>query len=128
VNNLKQFSLACMIYADANDNKLPKDIDTLLNHKEFELKSDVCNNIIYLAGNLDYSKLQSPATTPIAICDRCSHNEDKVCILFADGHVESTDVPEEADDEKVLILLQKQYGFDREYLKFIQTQLAKEEE
>lgn len=126
VNNLKQFGLACMIYADSHDGKLPKDIDTLLKDKVID--NDHCSNIIYLAGNLEYGKIKNPSRSPIAICDRCSHNEDKVCILFADGHVESTDVPEEADDDKVLILLQKQYGFDQEYLKFIQTQLAKEEE
>ncbi len=126
VNNLKQFSLACLMYAQDNKDTLPPELDALIEKKY--LDEEICEDIIFLACGKNISKIQNPATFPIAICDRFSHDKNTVCVAFADGHVEAVEVPEEADDKGVIAILHKKYNFPAEYMDQILKLLAEEDE
>ena len=109
LNSMKQFALACSMYADSNNDVYPESIEKLL-EKKF-INNDICDNIIFLAPNLKYTGLTSAATYPIAICDRFNHKSDKICVAFADGHVVSIPIPENADEKEIIGILNRQYHF-----------------
>ena len=106
---MKQFALACIMYAEANNETFPASIDKLL-EKEF-ISSGICDNVIFLAPNVKMSALTNPANYPLAICDRFKHNSNKVCVVFADGHVTSITIPQNADEKEIINILNKTYHF-----------------
>ena len=102
INNLKQFGVAAMIYANDHQGILPANIG------QVALDRKVTEDIIMLLPKVDLNKLTTPATTPLAICDRATHTEKSVCILYADGHVTSLPVAEDDDEEDIVKMLIRQ--------------------
>ncbi len=109
INAMKQFALACIMYAEANNETFPASIDKLL-EKEF-ISSGICDNVIFLAPNVKMSAITNPANYPLAICDRFKHKSNKVCVAFADGHVTAVIIPQNADEKEIINILNKTYHF-----------------
>ncbi|MBE6356426.1 MAG: DUF1559 domain-containing protein [Lentisphaerae bacterium] len=125
-NNMKQFSTACIMYADDKNGVFPPDIDTLIKNKY--ISDEVCEDIILLLPGVNINKLNNPSSTPLAICDRASHSEANVCVVFADGHVESLPVDESADESDVVSSLAETYNPAPELVKLMLAQVAEEGE
>lgn len=126
VNNMKQFSIACMMFSSDSNDKLPDSIEQLIRKKYIDEK--VCEDIIYLGRGLQLNKVAAPAQTPLAICDRCSHREDKVCVAFVDGHVETIPVPAAADDAEVIKIIGEKYGMSPQAIAAMQKLIEEDEE
>ena len=91
-----------MIYANDHQGILPANIG------QVALDRKVTEDIIMLLPKVDLNKLTTPAITPLAICDRATHTEKSVCILYADGHVTSLPVAEDDDEEDIVKMLIRQ--------------------
>ncbi|MBE6390146.1 MAG: DUF1559 domain-containing protein [Lentisphaerae bacterium] len=126
VNNMKQFGVACLMFANDFNDKLPDSLEQVTEKKYID--ENVCEDIIYLGKGMQLNKIAKPATTPLAICDRCSHKENQVCVLYADGHVESVAVPESADDEEVLQIIGTKAGMSAEEIAAMQKLLNEDAE
>ena len=113
MSDLKQFGLACHLFAEDHQNNLPKNAAELC--KDDYISQEICENIIYLANGQNLLKVALPSNMPIAICDRSKHNSNQVNVLLADGHVEAVTGPEEADNREVIAVLYKKYNFAPDY-------------
>ena len=120
INNMKQFGLACAMYADANRGMYPSNIDTLI--KDKYIGEEVCENVILLYPGLNTYKV-SNLLIPLAICDRTAHSEGQVCLLLADGHVETFPVSENAEDSDVVNELGKKYRLAPEVINLMLKQV-----
>ena len=109
ISSMKQFALACAMYADENNGTYPESIVKLL-EKKFA-NNDICDNVIFLAPGLKTDNVTNPANYPIAICDRFKHKSDKVCVAFADGHVTAILIPVNADEKEIIRILNSHYHF-----------------
>ena len=107
--DMKQFALALAMYESDHSDALPKTADEL--HKGKYISEEICDDVIYLGAGWKMSRIENPSTTPVAICDQSNHDDDEVHVAFADGHVESVKVPEDAGLRDIIGLLGKKYNF-----------------
>lgn len=123
ISNLKQFGVAVMVYGADHDDKAPASIDDLVKDNTY-IQEDVCEDIIFLAPGKKLFGNFNPSTFPIAICDRCSHNENQVDILYADGHVSSMPVSADADEEDIIRTIAEQGNLSQADTDFLLKQLG----
>ncbi len=108
MNNMKQFALACHLFANDTDDTLPLSINQLIEKKL--LNTEISANIIFLAPGVKISEIPIPSQYPLAICNRFNHKSDKVCVAFIDGHVEVMDVPKSSDEKDIIGILSKKFN------------------
>jgi len=125
MNGMKQFALACHLFADGANDTLPDSVDKFIEQRL--LRTEISANIIYLAPGIKLSEITIPAQYPLAICDRFNHKSGKVCIAFADGHVETLDVPADADEEDIVEILGKMYKYPQPVLDALKKAVSEEE-
>ena len=124
ISNMKQFGTACVMYADAKNGMFPPDINALL--KDGYITKSVVEDIILLYPNGNFNKLQNPSQTPLAMCDRASHSESRVCLLFADCHVQTFPVPADADDDDVIRAIGKELNLNADLINLMLKQVSAE--
>ena len=108
-SNLKQIGLAIVLFADDHDDTLPaadtweKDIAEYLGDTKYMLCPAVPENkYIYLGKKVKQNTIVNPSRTILVMEDFGNHKRSKkVNLLFADGHVESASLDDEADIEEL---------------------------
>ena len=108
INNVKQLSMAQMIYCYDNDDWYPMSADRAdilpaiikIGSGYIHEKTLTCPNsesdeptyaFLSFNANIKMSQIQIPPTLPLIICN--SHDGKSVVIGFADGHVETRELP-----------------------------------
>ncbi len=98
MTNLKLIATGTFQFAEEHNDRFPANMEELMDYMQ-KSDSNLPKSVFHcpLAPNSEYdfipsakgielSKLQSPATTPVVICNK---HPNKEIILYADGHVES---------------------------------------
>lgn len=94
ISNLRQITLASIMYADSNDNYLPVSMENIQPYLENEIlkcpcfdnpKVDEAYALLPLEERC-LKKIKTPWETPIAICTK---HERVDIVAYADGHVEA---------------------------------------
>lgn len=98
MTNLQLIATGMSQFAEEHNDRFPANMEELMDYMQ-KSDSDLSKSVFHcsLAPNSEYdfipsakgielSKLQSPATTPVVICNK---HPNKEIILYADGHVES---------------------------------------
>jgi prepilin-type processing-associated H-X9-DG protein len=97
LSNLRQIGLACLMYANDHDGKLPEKLDELISTKYLKdnkvLVSPIRPKLFsgapdyhYVSGAIQLSKIKEPAEF-ILVYENPAYQKEGTNVLFADGHV-----------------------------------------
>jgi prepilin-type processing-associated H-X9-DG protein len=97
MQNLKQFALACHLFAEDYADNLPEDIPQLKTYLKNDNFNWITDNVMYLPrGKLKV--IQHPAFVAIAYDKTMLRQYDGTTVAFADGHVEYITGPDKLKD------------------------------
>ena len=86
-SNLKQIGLAVVMFADDHNDRIPNSVEECREYIGTELKCPECEcgyEFLPEVKGRNLNRIQSPSTTPVAVCGK--HSSGSI-VLYADGHV-----------------------------------------